>query len=586
MGPESFFNKLVITIIFIIAAVALFNWLPLDIVDTPKTPFGVGANALEIDAMNVNHVIARQFNLPSVSGVLVNETPTGRARKTLDIKRGDVILEYNNTSVHSVGHLAYLMSQRRPGDTVTFQISRNGKIFSTSAKMPRAAEIADVYNTTTFSIVIVLVILILTFSALFFNLLDRTVTVVMGAAFMLIWGSLFGFYDQAKAFDSIRMSPILIFIGMSVFSIFLERLKFFDYVAKNTIVKMKGDTIKVVFALCSITYLFSLLVNNLSTIMVMIPVTLYVCRGLNLNPVPVVIAEIVSSNIGGASTMVGDFPNMMISSSTGLEFFDFIIFMLPVCFILLLCLFLYMKRFGFTDKKKRSSAAMKKASLQRLKDEVENLDVDWLSVRRVLIILAFVILGFMVLPVFRIKPATIVLTGCFILLAIENKQAAEVIKKIGLADIIFFMALFILVGGALHSGLLKSISNFIVTLSAGHKMLYLILLMWTAAFFTAFLNAGPATVLFIPVVMHSHFAASSDIAWWALSLGVLAGSSATITGATAGIVAQTMLEESDLNENKGRFTFRVYSTHGLPIALMFLIISSVYIAFLCSVLAY
>jgi Na+/H+ antiporter NhaD/arsenite permease-like protein len=86
--------------------------------------------------------------------------------------------------------------------------------------------------------------------------------------------------------------------------------------------------------------------------------------------------------------------------------------------------------------------------------------------------------------------------------------------------------------------------------------------------------------------MHSHFAASSDIAWWALSLGVLAGSSATITGATAGIVAQTMLEESDLNENKGRFTFRVYSTHGLPIALMFLIISSVYIAFLCSVLAY
>jgi Na+/H+ antiporter NhaD/arsenite permease-like protein len=201
-------------------------------------------------------------------------------------------------------------------------------------------------------------------------------------------------------------------------------------------------------------------------------------------------------------------------------------------------------------------------------------------VRKVLFILGGVIVGFMVLPVFRIHTATVALAGGFILLAVENKQAKDVLKKISFTDIIFFSALFIIVGGALHAGLLKGISNGISSLSGGNKTLYLIILMWTVAFVTAFLNAGPATALFIPIMMHSHFAAFSDIIWWALSLGVLAGSSATITGATAGIVSQGLLEDRSVDMP---LTFGDYSRKGVPIALMFLAISSVYIMFLCGV---
>lgn len=579
-------KKLCMVIVILIVLAALFDSRK---VPNPQTlsrlASGSTSSTLELKVVNVNPVIARQFNLKNVSGVLIEAVPKGTARRRLGLKRGDIILKYNNVRVESVSHLGHLMLGSHAGGTVTFMISRKGRVFSVSAKIPQSAG-TDFFFSRVRDKFVIVVILILIFSALFSNLINRTVCVTLGAVLMLVVGSIFGFYDQIKAFDSIRMSPILIFIGMSVFSIFLESLRFFDYVAKKMIVRMRAEATKIVFTLCFMTYVFSLFVNNLSAILVIVPITLYVSRGLGINPVPVVIAEIIASNIGGASTMIGDFPNMLISASTGLVFFDFLIFMAPIGLILLLSLFWYMKQFEFIQKR-RKSPTLEKEFLKKMEKEVSSMEVNWPSVKRALFILACVIVGFIVLPFLRIEPATIALAGGFILLALENKSAKEILKKVSFTDVLFFISLFIIVGGALYSGLLKSISDIIISLTLGNKMLYLILLMWIAAFFTAFLNAGPATVFFIPIVMHSPFAGFSDIVWWALSLGVLAGSSATITGATAGVVTQTILDEYNslgLNgKDKFLITFRSYSQKGIPIALMFLMISSIYIVFLCSI---
>lgn len=548
-----------------------------------------GANALELFVTNVNPVIARQFHLDNVSGVLVNDAPRGTVRRLAGLRKGDVILEYNNVSVHSPQHLRQLMAQNHPGDTVAFMISRDGKVLVIPVKIPQSAGVLELYNPTFLDIAVVVLILIVTFTLLFFDVVNRTVCVVLGAVLMMISGSLLGFYSQTKAFDAILMSPILIFVGISIFSILLEKFEFFDYVAKTMILKTKGDIVKVAFVLCLLTYVFSLVVNNLTAILVMIPITLSLCRGLKMNPVPVVIAEIIASNVGGASTMIGDFPNMIISSSTGLNFIEYLIFMTPICFVLLLSLFWYMRRFAFVQRKKiKTSLIAEKAFLKKIQNEVNTMEINWGSIKRVLWIFGAVIVGFIVLPVFRIKAATIALAGGFTLLAIEKEHAREVLKKISFTDVIFFIALFIIVGGALHSGLLEMTANAISYLSMGSKFFYLVILMCFVAFVTAFLNAGPSTVFFIPVVMHAPFAAYSDIIWWALSLGVLAGSSATITGATAGIVTQTILEEqhiSDLGADENvRLTFRNYSKHGIPVALMFLVISSIYIGFLCCVM--
>ncbi|UCC95278.1 MAG: hypothetical protein JSW40_00595 [Candidatus Omnitrophota bacterium] len=580
-------KSLSLCVIIVIVLLALFNDGGVSNRQTQSTSASFSSShSLELEVINVNSVIARQFNLKSVAGVLVNTAPTGTIKRLLGLRRGDIILKYNNVTVRSANHLASLMYQSHAGQVVTFLVSRKGRIFSTSAKIPQRAD-NGLLNPRRRDIFVAIAILGLIFTALFLNLINRTVCVTLGAVLMLVAGSFFGFYDQTKAFDSIRMSPILIFIGMSIFAIFLESLRFFDYVAKKMIVHTKADVIKVVFGLCLMTYFFSLFVNNLSTILVIIPITLYVSRGLNINPIPVVVAEIISSNIGGASTMIGDFPNMLISMSTGLIFFDFLIFMTPICFVLLLSLFWYMRRFEFIQKKNIKSPTLKKGFIKKMEEQILTIEVDWACVKKVLFILSCVIVGFMVLPFFRIKTATIALAGGFILLALENKKARGVLKKIRFTDVIFFISLFIIVGGALYSGLLKGITDIIVSLSVGNKMLYLILLIWGAAFFTAFLNAGPATVFFIPIVTHSHFAGSSDLVWWALSLGVLAGSSATITGATAGIVTQTILDEYNSVELKGKdrflLTFSKYNRKGIPIALMFLVISSIYIIFLSTV---
>jgi len=351
--------------------------------------------------------------------------------------------------------------------------------------------------------------------------------------------------------------------------------------------RTKGDIPKIICALCFMTYFSSLFVNNLTTILVVIPITLYLSKGLKINPVPIAIAEIIASNIGGASTMIGDFPNMLIASSTNLMFVDFIIYMFPICFILLLCLLKYMKNSGLCHVNREGNAVLDSTFFKTLEEEVSNMDINWFSVKRVLFALVGLIIAFNILPFLGIRPATIALFGGFLILAIEKQYTKNVLKRVSFSNIMFFIALFIIVGATFHSGLLQIISDGITNMAMGNRTIYLLLLMWTAAIVTAFLNAGPATAFFVPVAMHSYFIACGSISWWALSLGVLAGSSATITGATAGIVTQTLFEEnadSGTNiETSQKLTFTNYCKKGIPIALMFLVVSSIYIVFLCAV---
>ncbi len=447
--------------------------------------------------------------------------------------------------------------------------------------------IEEISHISLINISAVVAVLILTFGAIFSNRMDRTVCVVLGAASMLIAGSLLGFYDQLKAFESIQMSPILIFISMSIFSLLLEQLHFFDYVAKKMIIRTKGETVKIVCMLCFMTYAASLLVNNLTTILIIVPITLYISRGLSINPVPIAIAEIIASNIGGASTMIGDFPNMLIASTTDLMFMDFMIYMFPVCFILFLCLIWFVKRSGFCRITGDRASILDTTFIKTIEEEVRNLNVDWPAVKRVIFVLAGLIAAFNVLPFIGIKPATIALAGGFFALAMERKHVKNVLKKVSFSDIMFFTSLFIIVGAAFHCGLLKIISDGITNMAMGNRAVYLLLLMWTAAIVTAFLNAGPATAFFVPVAMQSYFIACGSISWWALSLGVLAGSSATITGATAGIVTQTLFEENAASSTNGKstglLTFGNYGKKGIPIAIIFLAVSSIYIVFLCAV---
>lgn len=545
------------------------------------------ANALEFDVRSVNPIIAQQSNLAYSAGVLVDSVPTGMVRHLFDIRRGDIILQFNLINIESVNQFTYLLSNSKPGTNISFLIWRNNKKLTVSGKIPSEAAL-DFFGPNGRDILVVCIIIILTFTMLFMNIVHQTVCVTLGAVLMLVFGSVLGFYKQADAFDSIRLSPIFILIGMSIFAIFLEDLRFFEYIAKKIILFFKADGIKTILAFCALTCLVSTFLDNISTVLVLMPISIYAAKSLNYDPIPIVIAEVIAATVGGGATAIGNFPNILIASSTGLTFNAFLIYMMPISILFMVVFLWYM---WFTEFRHHhqgaQDAVLRKALLKKTEAEISAMRMDWPRIKRVLSILGSVIIAFMILPNFRIQLAPIALCGGFLLLAIENKKAKEVIKKISLIDLLFFIALFLIVGGALYSGLLKAISNVLVSVSMGNTMLFSILLMWTVAVFTAVLNAGPAAAFFIPVVMQSGYANLTDAVWWAVALGTVAGASAFMSGASAGVIAPTMVEKYCPRSLSGKkteaLTFASYSKRGVPIALIFLVISTIYIMILCLV---
>jgi len=542
-----------------------------------------GSSALSFDIISVNPIIAREFNLAYAAGVLVNTPPTGAARRLIDIRRGDIILQFNGVNIASANHFAYLMSTAQPGDNLSFVISRNGKDLTVAGKIPMDAGV-DIFDAQGLPVFVSLVILVVTFTMLFLNLFNRTVCVTLGAVLMLISGSALGFYNQSEAFDSIHMSPIFVLVGMSVFAIFLEDLKLFDYLAKHMVLSMKGDKIKIIFALCILTAVASAFMNNISIILIVVPITIYVARGLHFDPIPVVIAEVISSAVGGNLTPIGDFSNMLMATSAGLTFIDFLIYMTPICVILMAVFLWYMWFFEFRHFQKVNSSSNVSAFMTGMEEDLKTMKLDWPAIKRVLFVLGSVIVAFLVLPFFKVHLAPIAMGGGMILLAIENNKAKDVIKKISLTDILFFIALFIIIGGCLYSGLLKIVSDLLTAMSMGNQVVYFLLIMWVSAIFTAFMNAGPATAFFVPIVISSGYADFTDVIWWAINMGSIAGSCACISGASAGVISQTVVDEHYPVRVDGKLreglTFASYSRRGIPIAIIFLIISSIYIVIL------
>jgi Na+/H+ antiporter NhaD/arsenite permease-like protein len=214
------------------------------------------------------------------------------------------------------------------------------------------------------------------------------------------------------------------------------------------------------------------------------------------------------------------------------------------------------------------------------------------ALKRGLIILAGVIVGFLFSDSLNCSPAIIALAGGIIALAFGACDPWSLLQKVSIRDILFFSGLFVLVGAAEAAGALNYLSETIVRLSFGNILALSLLLMWAGAFVTCFLNAGPTTALFLPVVLSFKSAAPHNLYWWALSLGVCAGSSGTLAGATAGSVTATMIDRFVAKEEGGsmlsprsaegggytKLTFQEYGAVGIPVMLIFLLISSIYIA--------
>jgi len=424
------------------------------------------------------------------------------------------------------------------------------------------------------------------FGLVYNNSIDRRVAMLAGAVVILFLGTVFNFYSLRMAIDAIYFETLALIFGMSLISNTLSRSGIFSMIAARTAVYSRGNGWLILILFSLITYTLSLFVNNLAAIVVILPVTLNLCRVVGLNPVPITIAEIIASNLGGASTMVGDFPNMIISSAAGLHFLDFIDGMMVPCLLLLAAMFLFFEWHRQELTSKTGTVGERKTRMDELFSRRDTSRIaDPYLFRIGMTVLVLVVIGFLLADYFDVRPGYIAFAAGLILQVIGRLKREELYNACSTGDILFFAGLFVMVGGLNAAGVLNGLTWLIEKIGGGSSMIELLALMWIAGFVTVFLNAGPSTAFFIPVAMQMSFYIPGKTVWWALSLGVLAGSSASLTGATAGSIASSQME-TQLKEYpemarlipSGRtLDFKEFLRWGAPIMLIFLGLSTAYI---------
>ena len=428
---------------------------------------------------------------------------------------------------------------------------------------------------------ITIAIFITVFVVIYLEAVDRRVAVILGAAAIVVCGLLAGFFSLQMAIESIYFETLTLIFGMSAISAILTRSGLFTLIATRTANHAMGNGWWVLLMFVLVTYGLSLMVNNLAAMVVILPVTLSVCAQMKINPVPLLIAEIIASNLGGASTMVGDFPNMIISSAGHLHFIDFIGGMMVPCLVLLAVLLGY-----FQYHRKEFAAGVENGGSTGGRMDEPATDPHLMRVG--LYVLGLSLVGFLLGDITGLRPGWVaVIAGIVVLFLAGGEGGGEKdwFAACGGQDIVFFACLFIMVGGLVAAGALDGVVWLIQTISDGQGVLMMLALMWISAFLTIFLNAGATTAFFVPVASSMDAAIADPTVWWALSLGVLAGSSAALTGATAGPLAATHLDRfikahpgtADAIPAGGHLDFKGYLYWGLPVMGIFLVLSSFYV---------
>ncbi|MFC1611718.1 SLC13 family permease [Myxococcota bacterium] len=422
----------------------------------------------------------------------------------------------------------------------------------------------------------VVLVFVGTFGVLAANLVGRLYPVVGGAAVCLALGIALRFYfpNDAALYLYGKLDTLSLLFGVSVVTALLDESGFFEALATWTLRMVGTSGWRVMASLCALTFLLSMFVNNLAAILVIIPLSLRIADALKLDAVSLVLGEVIASNLGGASTMVGDFPNMLIATETGMHFHEFLLHLTPICLLQLGILVVFLSP---AFDRQSTGVTTRTHTVPRHGFNVVPWNKDIAS--RGLMILGLMVIGFLISGWAGIlPPAGISVAGAVLAILFGNVSWSQLLRKSCMKEVLFFACIFVMVGAVDAAGILDQLGVGLGSLWQHNPLIGAVVLAWGAALLTAILNAGPTTALLLHVLLTAlGGAAPGETMWWALSLGVCAGSSATLTGATAGPVAAGLLERHGLDLSFGRF-----ARTGIPLMLAFLVVSSCYVVILVS----
>lgn len=411
--------------------------------------------------------------------------------------------------------------------------------------------------------IIAIVIFAATIITVMTEKVHRAVAAVVGALLLILTGVL----TVESGFSYVDINTIGVLIGMMLFVAIVKNSGIFEYIAIKAAKIAKGRPWPLMLLLCIITAVLSGFLDNVTTVLLIGPMTLAITNMLKTSPVPFFITQIMASNIGGTATLIGDPPNIMIGSAAGLSFLDFVANTgLAVVFVLaamLVC-------FYFIYGRKLHVEAEAMAEVLQL-DESKAIKDRPLLIKSVVMIV-IVVFAFIFHSQLHLESSTVALTAAGIMLLIGRQDVEEAIAGVEWSTLIFFTGLFIVVGGLQETGVIQIVANTLVDMTAGHMTLTILLILWVSAIISAFLDNIPFVATLIPLILTME-SSGVDVAplWWAVSLGACLGGNGTLIGASANVVLSGIS-----NRHGFPITFASYFKVGFPLMLLSVGICTIY----------
>lgn len=413
------------------------------------------------------------------------------------------------------------------------------------------------------------VIFILMYAFIVSEKIHRTIIAMIGAILMIFLGVI----EQDVAIHHIDFNTLGLLIGMMIIVGITGQTGLFNYVAIWAAKKAEASPMKILIYLSLLTAVFSAFLDNVTTVLLMVPVTLSITEKLKIDPIPFLITQIIASNVGGTATLIGDPPNIMIGSAvkelTFIAFIDNLAFISFVNLIIAIAIltFLYKKGFKTQDSLKRE--------LMKMDEKAELKDITLL--KKCLAVLTLTILGFFGHQALRLESSAVALAGGFLLLLIASRDhtfTEKMLDKVEWATIFFFVGLFIAVGGLIETGIISRIAEIALEVTGGDLTYTSLLILWLSAIVSAFLDNIPFVATMIPMIQDMGAAGIADLEplWWSLALGACLGGNGTIVGASANLIVAGLAAERG-----HRITFVGYMKVGFPIMILTIIISTGYI---------
>ena len=395
--------------------------------------------------------------------------------------------------------------------------------------------------------------------------IHRTIIALVGAAIAIALGVI----SQEQAVNAIDFNTIGLLIGMMIIVGITRQSGVFEYLAIKAAKVAQGKPLAILAALAVITAVASALLDNVTTVLLIVPVTFAIADRLDVSPVPYLFTEILACNIGGTATLIGDPPNIMIGGATGLGFMDFLVNLAPpviVIFVVITAILLLIFRKDLEATEEDIKHLMSLEEREYIK--------DWKLLKSSLAVLGLTMVGFLLHQALHLESATIALLGASLLMLIAGEDPEETLLTVEWPTIFFFAGLFIIVGGLEVRGVIEVVAEKALELTGGNLLHTGMLVLWLSAIASSFVDNIPFVATMIPLIQAMETMSSMPVEplWWTLALGACLGGNGTLVGAAANVIVAGIAERYG---NPIRFID--FLKIGFPIMLLTILMAMVYL---------